>query len=353
MSDYTITTDFSDKDGLTSGDPEKLILGADLEVEFAAIAVAIATKYDSSDIASQAQAEAGASNAVLMTPLRVAQYIAGASGAGIVGDLISLADPNADRILFWDDSAGAAAFLSLGDGLDISNTTLEVTESEIDHDSLLNFVADEHVAHGGVTITGGGGITGGGTIAASRVLTLDVTSLTALVEADLVTTTDLVLIYDASASANKKITAEALAGAKLGDGKWYKNATQSLSAATETTITSYTEAYDELQRGTFDTSAGTYTAGSSGARILVLAQLTIDSLSSGATLETVVQQAGVTKDRDIVRNHANAARPEVGKVAALIVLGSGEAMRIRANPSSAETIASGVEKSSVRIVEIG
>ena len=38
----------------------------------------------------------------------------------------SLTDPNADRILFWDDSAGATAWLTLGTGLATSGTTLNV-----------------------------------------------------------------------------------------------------------------------------------------------------------------------------------------------------------------------------------
>ncbi len=36
----------------------------------------------------------------------------------------SLVDPNADRILFWDDSAGSIAFLTPGSGLTISTTTM-------------------------------------------------------------------------------------------------------------------------------------------------------------------------------------------------------------------------------------
>ena len=36
----------------------------------------------------------------------------------------SLADPNADRILFWDDSAGAMTWLTMGTGLSITGTTL-------------------------------------------------------------------------------------------------------------------------------------------------------------------------------------------------------------------------------------
>jgi hypothetical protein len=46
MSDYTKTTDFTVKDGLTTGDPDKLVLGSELDAEFTAIAAAIATKTD-------------------------------------------------------------------------------------------------------------------------------------------------------------------------------------------------------------------------------------------------------------------------------------------------------------------
>jgi hypothetical protein len=42
----------------------------------------------------------------------------------------ALADPNADRILFWDDSLGAYTFLSLGTGFSISTTTLGVSGVE-------------------------------------------------------------------------------------------------------------------------------------------------------------------------------------------------------------------------------
>jgi hypothetical protein len=38
-----------------------------------------------------------------------------------------LTDPNADRIPFWDDSAGAIAWLTAGSGLSITGTTLSAT----------------------------------------------------------------------------------------------------------------------------------------------------------------------------------------------------------------------------------
>lgn len=49
MSDYNPITDFAAKDVLTSGDPEKTILGTDLTAEFAAIAAMSATKEDTAD----------------------------------------------------------------------------------------------------------------------------------------------------------------------------------------------------------------------------------------------------------------------------------------------------------------
>lgn len=219
MSDYSITTDFSVKDGLTTGDPEKIILGADFDVEFNAISTAITSKYDSTDIATQAQAEAETLDTVLMTPLKVANWAD--ANDGLVGDLQAisgtaadglfgwdqsgtagalftmgtglafngttveishlgfedLADPGADRILFWDDAApNALAWLSLGNGLSISTTTLSWSASGISgHDTFTDFVADEHVAHSGITLTAGDGLSGGGTIDASRSFAVDST----------------------------------------------------------------------------------------------------------------------------------------------------------------------------------
>ena len=41
-----------------------------------------------------------------------------------LADIAGLADPNADRILFWDDSAGAHVYLTLGSNLSITGTTI-------------------------------------------------------------------------------------------------------------------------------------------------------------------------------------------------------------------------------------
>ena len=70
----------------------------------------------------------------------------------------SLTDPNADRIFFWDDSAGATTFLTVGSGLQISDTTLSSTDAG----GTVTSVA----VSGGTTglTTSGGPITGSGTI---------------------------------------------------------------------------------------------------------------------------------------------------------------------------------------------
>lgn len=47
MSNYTKTTDFEAKDSLPSGDTNKIVRGAEIDDEFDAIAVAVATKSDS------------------------------------------------------------------------------------------------------------------------------------------------------------------------------------------------------------------------------------------------------------------------------------------------------------------
>ena len=223
MSDYSKVTDFASKDALNTGNPNKLVKGTEIDAEFEAIETAILTKYDSGDITNQATAEAGADNTQLMTPLRAEQHAVAWSleNAGAVYDLWQYADPNADKILFWDDSAGAVGSLTATPGtggigisgtdlaLDL-DTLLNVTpasgdavvvtdvsdsgnpktvlmsalttymEGTVNHDSLTGFVANEHIDHSGVSITAGTGLSGGGTIAASRTLNLDISGLSAM-----------------------------------------------------------------------------------------------------------------------------------------------------------------------------
>ena len=130
MTDYSQINDYSVKDGLVTGDPLKLIKGSDIDGELAAISTAITSKYDNTDIATVGEAEAGVSNTKLITPARLTTWAQ--NGSGALDDIQDLTDPDDDRILFWDDSAGAVTWLDLGVGLETSGTTLQVASDVTD-----------------------------------------------------------------------------------------------------------------------------------------------------------------------------------------------------------------------------
>jgi hypothetical protein len=67
--------------------------------------------------------------------------------------IAGLVDPNADRILFWDDSAGAYAYLTAGTGLSISGTTITSTGSAAGSDTQVQF------NDGGTALGGDAGLT--------------------------------------------------------------------------------------------------------------------------------------------------------------------------------------------------
>lgn len=79
--------------------------------------------------------------------------------------LEDLTDPNADRIFFWDDSAGASQWLevSTATGINISGTTLQ-----------LGSIPNSSLTNSSVTYTAGAGLTGGGTVALGASATLTV-----------------------------------------------------------------------------------------------------------------------------------------------------------------------------------
>lgn len=65
----------------------------------------------------------------------------------------------------------ATVSLNYNDGL--AEITADVIPAAIDHDALLNFLANEHINHASVLINAGAGLTGGGDITASRTLSVD------------------------------------------------------------------------------------------------------------------------------------------------------------------------------------
>jgi len=116
--------------------------------------------------------------------------------------LEDLSDPGADRIIFWDDSESACKWLTAGTGLQIAATTISTKDSEIVHDDLSGFVANEHIDHTTVSISAGTGLTGGGTIAADRTISLSHLGLESLADPG----ADRIAFWDETDNAVKWLT---------------------------------------------------------------------------------------------------------------------------------------------------
>lgn len=180
MSDYTQNVLYSPKDALTTGDTAKRIKGSEIDAEFAEIATAIASKQDTSakgtasgyasldgsalvpttqlpaattsaqgasELATSAETITGTDAVRTVTPAGLKAVLD--QNAGILTDIAALVDPAADRLIFWDDSAKQAVFLTAGGGLAITTTTIAFTGDA----SLLTSgtIPDARIQQSGVT----------------------------------------------------------------------------------------------------------------------------------------------------------------------------------------------------------
>jgi hypothetical protein len=79
------------------------------------------------------------------------------------------AGPGADRILFWDESASSAQWLSLGTGIAFSGTELQLTG-----------IVNSSLVNDSVTVVAGDGLTGGGEVELGGSITIDVATTTGI-----------------------------------------------------------------------------------------------------------------------------------------------------------------------------
>ena len=149
----------------------------------------------------------------------------------------SLSDPNDDQIIFWDDSAGATAFLDLGTGLSISGTTISVgtlNQSTTGNAATATALATARTING-VSFDGTANIT---TLTAGTGVSV---SGTAVSIGQAVATTDDVTFADVAATGNVTIT-----------GNLDVNGTTTTLDSTNSTIT---DRLIELGNGTTGTPA--------------------------------------------------------------------------------------------------
>jgi hypothetical protein len=99
---------------------------------------------------------------------------------------------------------GGTGVVTVGSG---NTMTFNSVDSEIVHDSLSGFVANEHIDHTAVTLTAGVGLSGGGTIAANRTFTVDLNELTTETT---IADADFIAMVDATDDGSGKITFENL-----------------------------------------------------------------------------------------------------------------------------------------------
>lgn len=127
--------------------------------------------------------------------------------------------PGYAAIVAADGGGVGANIINLLPGLvltSIQGTVETASQPTIDHDSLANYVANEHVDHSAVAITGGVGLGGGGDITANRSIDLAINTLTA--ESTVDGANDEVVMYDASAAGHRRVTVDDLVAGSAGSG---------------------------------------------------------------------------------------------------------------------------------------
>jgi len=96
MSNYTKTTNFAAKDALSSGDPNKIVKGTEIDAEFNNIATAVATKADTTVVATKLDTTAYTAADVLTKLLTVDGTGTGLDADKVDGFNISTASSGTD-----------------------------------------------------------------------------------------------------------------------------------------------------------------------------------------------------------------------------------------------------------------
>lgn len=296
MADYTQNTTFATKDSLLTGDPEKIILGADFDGEFSEIAARSADKEDTAnkgaasgyasldgsslilaaelpaatssaigalEIATTAEAQALTLDTKTITPSGLSDVLGG--NDAVLTDLQALTSQAADSIYGWDLSATTAIGFAPTEGIQTSTTNLlldftglsaatpvgadtmafyDATDSTHKKATLAAVEAVLEPANmtngydmGSITLTAGEGLSysaGGTDLSANATIDFDISSLTTM-EGNALAAGDLVYVDDGGAGTGKAIAIE-----DMGLRVQTAQATQTLAAADMNSIMEFT-----------------------------------------------------------------------------------------------------------------
>jgi hypothetical protein len=215
----------------------------------------------------------------------------------------SLTDPNADRIMFWDDSAGAMAWLTVS-GLSISGTTLSPSAAS---DSAAGII---ELATNAEALTG--------------------------------TATD------------RAITPANLQSRLGACGVMFRNTTQG-PITTEAKLQFNASEFDALVRGSFDTSTNyRYTVGATGCKVLAIARATLTDLDSGDEVTLTIKKNGTIIARAHLRNDSGSnALTRTISVTKLVNMSATEYLEVylTSDPDGVIT-AAGADDTALEIVEL-
>jgi hypothetical protein len=216
----------------------------------------------------------------------------------------SLTDPNADRIVMWDDSAGATAWLAVDSSLTISGTTLSVAAAS-------------------------------DTVAGAVELATDAEALT-------------------GTATNRAITPANLQSRLGACGTIFRNTTQG-PITSETKLQFNASDFDALKKGAFDTSTNyRYTAGSGGGKVLAIARVTITDLDSGDEATLTIKKNGTIIARNQLRNDSGSnALTRTMEISKLVNMGASEYLEVYLTSDTDGVVtAAGADDTALEIVEL-
>jgi hypothetical protein len=312
----TAMTSIKDEDNMASDSATSLSTQQSIK----AYVDAVTTSLNAQDLDFQGDS-GGALNIDLDTEvLDIAGDGAGITTAGsgnqitISGDHDSLTNFVANEHIDHSAVSISAGGILSGGGTIASNRTITLASSDVVHDSTTGFVANEHIDHSSVTLTAGDGLSGGGDLTSSRSFAVDLNELTTETT---IADADFIAMVDATDSGSGKITFENLEDAIFssvsGDVLITEAGVASIQANSVALTTDTTGNYvGTITGGTgIDSTAGTTGEGTTHTLSIdsTVTTLTGSQTLTNKTLTSPVLNTGVSgtaiKDEDTFASDSN------------------------------------------------